>query len=186
MENSIKWTAMTSLFAIFRMKSAFAQLSGPAMWKHRSAPVTGVGIFGAGIVGGSTLCDKYNFSANTNVAGPSLGGVRWTWQATGNTSFGVFAGGSPIHNTEIYTYAGDVVSAGTDIGPVWYFASVGNATQGIYAGGRTGGTAVTTSHKYVFSSHIVGSGGNLGTPREAFAGVGISTQTRNSETIPSS
>ena len=167
---------MTSLFAIFRMKSAFGQLSGPAMWKRHSSPTLGVGIFAAGNVSSAVPSDKYNFSANTSVATVNLGGNRVAWQAAGYRTFGVFAGSGPVvHDTQIYTYASDSVSAGTDIGNIWWFASVGNETQGIFAGGRNGGNPLTATRKYIFSNHALSAGTNLGSPREAFAGTGISS-----------
>ena len=89
-----------------------------------------VGIFAGGHqasymspVGFTKTSEKYTYSANTFVAGSNLSIARVYIASSGNSNFGLMAGGAnsswtPINLTEEYLFSSDAVTSGTNLGGV--------------------------------------------------------------------
>ena len=95
--------------------------------------------------------------------------------------FALFAAGFTVVDlkvTDKYTYSGDVVAGGTDLGTARYgLAAAGTTTVGIFAAGYADppGLATAVTDKYTYSGDTVAAGTALGTARSALAAAGNTT-----------
>ena len=115
----------------------------------------------AGISGATTT--KIQFSNFSRVAGSSLGFTQVSGSSAGNKDLGLFTrgltavGGSPTNTTNIYAYAGDIVSGGSNLATTSAKgAAVGPSDFMINAvGSNSSGFGTTTTNKYTYASGAV-------------------------------
>jgi len=145
----------------------------------------GGGIGGGGDTNATTRTDKFYFQREVRSVGTVLGIARIVLGATGNYSVGVVSGGISTSSndqtyTDLYTYASNVVAAGTALtkGRALYTQSAGNATIGLYAGGYSNASATnqTVTDKYTFSTNGVVAGTSLTTAKRSGCGFGTVVQ----------
>ena len=87
---------------------------------------------------------------------PLVGSGLW-FGSSGNNGRGIFAIGNTTTTTNIYTYANNAVTTGTNLTATLYKGSAaGNSTLGIFALGNT-----TATNIYTYSSNGVTTGTNL-------------------------
>jgi hypothetical protein len=140
-------------------------------------------IFGGGQVstGRVATTDKHTYTSNVNTAATALGGVQSALAATGNSTVGIFGGGSPSTSgkyTNKYTYANDTVSPGTLLGAFRQgLGATGNATIGIFGWGDfySNSTMQNYLDKYTYATDTVAAATVFGTGYSWLAAAGNST-----------
>lgn len=151
---------------------------------HAAVSNATAGIFSGGAGSSSVITDKYTFAVNAVTPGTALTLPRTDYSAgIGNETVGVFGGGvrgsTNVKLTELYTYTGDLVTAGTELGTARVsLAAAGNSTVGIFGGGDTAaGNATLTNltDQYIYASNVVSPGTNLYFMRKSLSAQGNAT-----------
>lgn len=138
---------------------------------------SGFGIFAGGWDQTSTYwatSERYNYQTGAVSSGTSLGTAREGLSASGNATIGIFSQGftGAIANvTDKYTWAGDIVSAGSVLTGTARTKSsaTGNSSVGIFAGGwdhnDVSATVYIDASKYTYSGDTVAAGTSLASAR---------------------
>ena len=134
--------------------------------------------------GTTNFVEKYQYSSDTiSYSGATIHDGRQYFAACGNTTIGIFAGGtdsyyglSLVNVTDKYTYSSDTsVGLNAPLGSARLgLGGASNSTFGIFTGGAgilPDRISSNYTDKYTFSGDVVTSGTVLGTARDGLAGL---------------